>query len=76
VGHRAELSAQPGERVFDFALQGDRVLKDFDIVREADGARRAIVREFKGVKAGKALTLSLAPRQGKPLIRGMEIVAE
>ena len=51
----------PGVRVFDVALQGREVLKDFDIVREAGGPDRAIVREFSGISVQKELELTLRP---------------
>jgi outer membrane protein assembly factor BamB len=71
---------QPGQRVFDVALQGDEVLKDFDIVRAAGGPLRGLVREFKGIKVNKDLTITLTPdAQAKisdPILCGIEVVAE
>ncbi len=48
-----------GERVFDVGLQGRTVLQDFDIVREAGGPLRSVVKEFKGVTVVKDLTVTL-----------------
>ena len=67
---------QPGRRVFDVALQGRSVLEAFDIVRAAGGPRRAVVREFKGVKATEELEIALTSRTGRPLLCGLEILAE
>lgn len=53
--------AAAGDRVFDVKLQGETVLTGFDIVKEAGGPRRALVREFKGVEAGAELVLELVP---------------
>ncbi len=67
-----------GERVFDVALQGSRKVKKLDIVREAKGANRTIVKQFKNIKAGNELVIKLTPANGskrKPLISGIEIVA-
>ncbi|MCU0874642.1 MAG: PQQ-binding-like beta-propeller repeat protein, partial [Pirellulaceae bacterium] len=41
---------QPGERVFDVRLQDEPVLKGFDIVQAAGAPRRAVVKEFAGVR--------------------------
>ena len=51
----------PGQRVFSVKLQGQEVLKDFDIVREAGGADRGIVRRFAGIRAGDELQLDFVP---------------
>ncbi|HEY8505430.1 MAG TPA: PQQ-binding-like beta-propeller repeat protein [Gemmataceae bacterium] len=78
--HFAEPDAlRPGERVFSVALQGEEVLKDFDVVREAGGPNRTLVREFKGVRAGETLELRLTPAAGAkaaPLLCGLEVVEE
>ena len=42
----------PGQRVFSVFLQAEKVLADFDVVVEAGGAARALVKEFKGVRVG------------------------
>jgi hypothetical protein len=65
-----------GGRVFNVSLQGKVVLEDFDIVREAGGPRRAVIREFRGVRAGKTLQLDFAAKAGSPVLCGMEVVAE
>jgi len=70
----------PEQRVLDIALQGREVLKDFDIVREAGGPHRAVVKEYTGVKVKKELTLTLDPSQSTELrdtvICGIEVVDE
>jgi len=43
-------------------LQGKTVLKDFDVVREAGGRYRAVVCEFRDVKADRQLELRLVPK--------------
>ncbi|MBI2441227.1 MAG: hypothetical protein HYV35_07650, partial [Lentisphaerae bacterium] len=54
-------NVQPGKRVFDVKLQGQTVLKNFDIVKEAGAPRTALVKEFKGVQAGGDLALEFVP---------------
>jgi outer membrane protein assembly factor BamB len=69
-----------GQRVFDVALQGQGVLKDFDVAAAAGAANRGIVKEFKGVRAGKELVLTLTPAANaalpQPVLCGVEVVAE
>lgn len=81
--HFAELDgAKPGERVFDVKLQDKVVLEDFDIVKEAGGGNRALVKEFAGIVASTELALELVPKaqevteRAAPIISGMEIVEE
>ncbi len=68
-----------GERVFDVALQGQTVLKDFDVVKQADGRMRGIVKEFRGVKLMGYLTIALTAKVGQkhgPILSGIELIAE
>jgi len=76
--HFAEPAAGAiaGERVFTVNLQGKDVLKDFDIVNAAAGPRRAIVREFRRVMVTEHLELGFSAKEGKPLVCGVEIVAQ
>ncbi len=81
--HFAELdvSAKPGQRVFDVRIQGAPALRGFDIVREAGGARRALVKEFKGIKAGQLLDIEFIPAtpatpESAPLLSGLELTEE
>jgi outer membrane protein assembly factor BamB len=81
--HFAELvNRSPARRVFDVKLQGETVLKNFDILSAASGMNKAIVKEFKGVMALDTLKLELvsdaADMTGPSatIISGMQIVAE
>ena len=81
--HFAELeSVTPGTRVFDILLQGKVVLKDFDIVKEAGGPRRAVVKEFRGIDASEALAVMLTPEADEvtdmtvPILSGVEVAVE
>jgi hypothetical protein len=67
---------QPGQRVFHVELQGRRMLQNLDIVKETGGPNRALIKEFKGLPLGDRLELSLKPVRGKPLLCGLEIMAE
>jgi hypothetical protein len=68
---------KPGDRVFDVRVQGRRVLDDFDVVREAGGPHRAVVKEVRGVRVNDELRLSFHPTGKRPAILcGVEVVAE
>ena len=65
--HFAELGdVAPGARVFAVKLQGQVVVPALDVVKEAGGPRRALVREFPHVLAADALTLELVPSAATP----------
>ncbi len=72
--------ATPGKRIFDVALQGQNVLRGFDVAKEAGGAKRPVVKEFNGVNVKDALTVALKPaasaRGAMPVLCGIEVVAE
>ena len=58
----AELeNDQERRRVFDVALQGETVLENFDVVKEAGGYRRAVVREFDGIPVVRNLEIEFIP---------------
>ncbi len=71
-----------GARVFDVRLQGKTVIDSLDIFKEAGGRNRALVREFKGVAAGDAVTVELISKSkdpgpsGLPLLNALEVLAE
>lgn len=67
----------PGESVFDVILQGDTVAEKIDIIDEAGGTARAIVREFKDVAVEGDLVIELASR-GKelPTLAAIEVAVE
>lgn len=66
-----------GQRVYSFAVQGQKPEKDFDIFKEAGGPYKAIQREYKGVVVtdGK-LRITFTPNVQNPAINGIEIFAE
>jgi hypothetical protein len=76
VMHFAELAEiEPGERKFDVQVGGRRVIEALDVAREAGDGNRAIVRECHAKAESGALRISLIPRQGQPILNGVEIVA-
>jgi len=76
-----------GRRLFNVSLQDRQVLEAFDIIKEAGGANRPVVKEFKGINVKDDLRVTLAPvmdlaipngtaGQAGPLLCGIEIIAE
>jgi hypothetical protein len=73
---------QPGERVFSVSLQDKRVLENFDIIQEAGGHNKQLVRTFDNVEVHDQLLLTLAPKdestpwsQG-PMLNAIKIVRQ
>jgi len=74
---------QAGKRIFDIKLQGQVVLDGFDIVREAGGPRKAIVRQFRGIAVRDNLEIELVAqdknplsKNGVPVLCGVEVLRE
>ena len=71
---------KPGDRIFDVALQGKPVLKNFDILAAAGKANRAIVKEFNHISVKDNLIITLQPSAKCPLpetiLCGIEILPE
>lgn len=78
--HFAEVEdMRPGQRIFSISLQGQEVLKGLDVAREAGGAGRCMVKEFKGVVVEDTLQIAMTPaadKKGSSVLCGVEIVAE
>ncbi len=72
-----------GKRVFDIKLQGQLVLEDFDIAREAGDSFKAIIRQFRGIAVSRDLEIELvaqdkklSSKNGVPVLCGVEVVRE
>ncbi len=67
-----------GCRVFDVSCNGVTLLQDFDIFRDAPGAFKPLVREFRGLHPngqGKLL-LSFSPKVNYAEVRAIEVIDE
>jgi hypothetical protein len=64
-----------GQRVFDMEVQGTRVA-ELDVLREAGGARRALIKTFENVQVSNgAIEIVFIPRRGQsPMINAIEIL--
>ena len=71
-----------GQRQFDIKLQGKVVAQNVDVVKEAGGRGKALVRTFQGVKVTDNLAVELVPRsKGKalhevPILSALEVQIE
>jgi len=65
-----------GERSFDILVQGDKLVENFDILKEAGREDKEVVKSFDGIKAGEKLNIDLIPNKGKTLISGIELIQE
>lgn len=62
-----------GERVFDIAIQGSQVISNFDVVKEAGDVKRAVVKEFRNVRAAGNIEVSFAAKNRRPVLCGIEV---
>ena len=79
--HFAELEGKGvGERVFDIIVQDQQTLQDFDIVKEAKGINRSVVKSFYGIGIKDTLNIRFIPSKNSPssesLLCGIEILME
>ena len=69
----------PGERLFDVKIQAEGVLSNLDVVQEAGGPRRTVIKTIEGVLVADELKVELTPSAGsriaEPLISGIEVIA-
>ena len=66
---------EAGARVFDVTLQGKPELTNFDIVAEAQGKMKCLVKEFTDVRIDGDCTLSFTTHKGQSLLSGVELVS-
>ncbi|MCD6359846.1 MAG: PQQ-binding-like beta-propeller repeat protein, partial [Armatimonadetes bacterium] len=69
---------EPGRRVFDVLVQGQPVITGLDVVAQAGGRLRGLVKTVEGVTVADELVVQLRPRpQGlPPVLCGLEVVAQ
>jgi Malectin domain len=68
--------SQPGQRIFDVALNGAIVLSAFDIIAQAGGQNKAIVKEFSATAdvAGQ-ISIQFGPaRVNVAMVNGIEVI--
>lgn len=65
-------------RVFDLYCNGQALLRDFDVFREAGGAGKALVKTFHGLKPNPQgqLALDFVPAKNYAVVNALEVVDE
>ena len=74
----AEIEGANAEsRVFDVDVQGDNILKDFNIAKDAGGINKITTKVIEGVliKDTLVITLSSGSPEILPLLSGIEVIA-
>lgn len=66
----------PSERLLGIRLQGRVVANRFDIVEQAGGTMKGIVKTFGGIQVENDLTLELTSSNGRTVISGIEIIRQ
>jgi hypothetical protein len=74
LGFKAMPEDKEGQRVFDIKLQDKVVLENFDILKTAGETKKAVIKEFAGIKAEKMLVLELVPRSDNPQVNHAPII--
>jgi hypothetical protein len=69
-------SIEAGARRFNIAVQGKPAFKDLDVVKEAGGRLRTIVKEVANVDVEDVLTIRLTPSVGTTILSGIEVIAQ
>lgn len=77
-GSQDNRSGGIGSRVFDLYCNGQALLRDFDVYREAGGTHRALVKTFHGLRANPQgqLALDFVPVKNYAMINAIEVVDE
>ena len=67
----------PGSRVFDVLCNGESLLKDFDVYKEAGGENRAIVKTFQQIKPNPQgrIDLSFVPLVNYAFANAIDVLA-
>ena len=65
--------SQPGQRVFDVRINGQKVLANFDIVAAAGGAFRAVDRQFSVNVTNQLVTIQFVPIVERAKISAIQV---
>ena len=77
--HFAEPDVEPGQRVFDVLVQGERVLENVDVAKEAGGKMRAVSHLIQDVKVESYLRIdfeTVGENDHGPILSGVELIAK
>ena len=75
-GKKNSVTGGPGSRVFDVSLNGNMILKNFDIL--AEGGSDPVVKTFDNIQATAQgrIELSFIPEINYPLVTAIEVLAQ
>jgi hypothetical protein len=65
---------ETGGRLFDISIGGAAAARNFDIVTEAGGKFKPLVREFPAAVTGQKLVIAFEPKKHAAVINGIEIL--
>ncbi|TET23246.1 MAG: methyltransferase domain-containing protein, partial [Candidatus Aminicenantes bacterium] len=74
LGFNAPLGDRTEQRVFSIKLQGNTILKNLDIIKEAGGANKVVIKEFNGIKVENVLAVELVSKDSNPTISQAPII--
>jgi beta-galactosidase len=63
-----------GERRFDVAANGARVLADLDVSAQAGGPLKALNKTFETHAGDQGLTLEFTPTKGEAIVSAIEVI--
>jgi hypothetical protein len=72
----APQEAETGQHVFDVLLQGETVLRQFDVLEQTPGRGRSQVKQFRDIPIADQLEISFRVHQGQSVLSGVEIRRE
>lgn len=68
LGFNASSNDKVGQRVFDITIQGDPLLEELDIIKEAGAPNKALIKEFKGIKVENVLLIEMTSKEKNPTL--------
>jgi len=71
-----QSDAKKGDRIFSIFLNGKLLLKNLDILAEAGGPRKVLIKTFKNTAIKRGSKFTFKAQKGKTLICGIEMVEE
>jgi hypothetical protein len=66
----------PAYRLQDIRIQGQIVMRDYDIATDAGGVMRGTMKEFASIEVRDDLTVELSASSGKTIISGIEAIRQ
>lgn len=66
----------PSDRIFSVRVQGAERISDLDVLQESGSPTIGVWKEIGDVRATDQLRVELAPRQGLPVLCGLELTSE